>query len=88
MRTRFHVACIVCLVSWAAATAQEPPPAPGDGLHKRRVDPHNRGGRVQPRDTAEDLVYDNKMWLSNGYYTTTPSPATCGFPRTERCGPW
>lgn len=21
-----------------------------------------------PRDTAEDLVYDGKMWLSNGYY--------------------
>lgn len=21
-----------------------------------------------PRDTAEDVVYDGKMWLSNGYY--------------------
>ena len=21
-----------------------------------------------PRDTAEDLVYDGRMWLSNGYY--------------------
>ena len=21
-----------------------------------------------PRDTAEDLVYDGKMWISNGYY--------------------
>ena len=69
MRTRFHVACIVCLVSWAAATAQEPPPGAG------RPDFTNaawtlitREAAFSPRDTAEDLVYDNKMWLSNGYY--------------------
>ncbi len=69
MRTRFYVACIVCLFSWAAATAQEGPPAPPPpDFTNAAWTLITREAAFSPRDTAEDLVYDNKMWLSNGYY--------------------
>jgi len=60
------------------ADASSPRNDPGSATHSasRGHEPLGSGSWVKvtssaafsPRDTAEDLVFDGKMWLSNGYY--------------------
>jgi hypothetical protein len=62
----FAAAVVVCSsLIWAEDT----------GMTGKKAEPAARGwvkladkAAFSPRDTAEDLVYDGKMWLSNGYY--------------------
>ncbi len=47
--------------------AQQGGPAMPTPVHDRWVKITDKAA-FSPRDTAEDLVYDGKMWIRNGYY--------------------
>ncbi|MGI6458986.1 MAG: hypothetical protein ACOX5J_02635 [Candidatus Hydrogenedentales bacterium] len=69
MHLRFHMACAACLLACMAASAQDAAPVPTQPAFTNATwTLVTEEAAFSPRDTAEGVVYGNKMWLSNGYY--------------------